>query len=170
MSRASGAVRFGDGTILFFLYNGTCDQVWPELFDTSRQSWDSYGENIGKVCTCGGAEPVRLTQTYGGGSHWAGTACKTCRVVVTGKSPFDDDPEEADGYPEWSPFVDPFPEADPLADRVQPDGKLHFRPYDIKAHKKQMRRLLTPWYKRPLIYILQKLNNWLESRIARRVK
>ena len=86
MSRAGGVVRFPDGTLKYWMYDGTCDVIWPRLFPTNREAWDAYkntrhndfdweetfyppeGYEPGEVFT------VDIYEDYGGGASWVGTA------------------------------------------------------------------------------------------------
>ncbi|MTJ93585.1 MAG: hypothetical protein F8N36_12075 [Desulfovibrio sp.] len=45
MAKHIGLVIFPDGDRRYFIYNGFCDQAWPELFGTRPQAeaaWDAY--------------------------------------------------------------------------------------------------------------------------------
>lgn len=92
MSHAYGQVRFTDGLILHFEYNGTADFCIPSLRDTAKEVSDHWRKDDGPTaCTCGKEpEAVVIANDYGGGGWWYGGACRTCRVIVHGlMSPWD---------------------------------------------------------------------------------
>jgi len=109
MSRAGGYVRFPEGTIKAFIYDGTTDTVWPALFDTSREAWDAYSSTKGdhferwsqifEPTPIGNEEDVEVYSDYGGGFWWHATAT---RNAITSRFFWDDFYEDChDGAPEW---------------------------------------------------------------------
>jgi len=126
MSHASGAVRFNDGAILYFEYNGTSDVCIPPLWETQEEvikHWRADDPRWGCVCDVGAWEEVEIMSTYGGGFYWRGRACRGCNTLVDGLIPsfgvYGDDnypfqmgspvsDEQRDhfkrGYPRWSPW------------------------------------------------------------------
>jgi hypothetical protein len=110
VSRASLWVRFPDGTVKCGIYNGTVDQVWPPLFDTSDEAWDAwhtyydvrsaaaehwfdYEDNAGEV--------VEVAVDYGRGSCWRATATRTHVTSMLSWDERIDAEVEHDGLPEW---------------------------------------------------------------------
>ena len=106
MSSASARVRFPDGEVRHCIYHGTSDTLVPQLFDTSREAWDTArtgwpetGEVSGEVFD------VEIYSDYGGGFYWGGQATREF-VLSDFTAPFDDDfnprrIETTDGEPEW---------------------------------------------------------------------
>jgi hypothetical protein len=79
-------VRFPSGLILFSAYQGSSDSCWI-VFD----SWtDRRAEkHAGKLrCSCGGDEPVEIWTSYGSGFYWKGRACRGCKLITRGGSPW----------------------------------------------------------------------------------
>lgn len=82
MSHSEGQVRFKDGVIKFFEYNGNCDCISSILFDTYEEMKDNWKKDIEPPkCECI-AEPVEFYTCYGGGITWAGTACRKCGKIL----------------------------------------------------------------------------------------
>lgn len=112
MSHAMGAVRFQDGTLLYYEYNGTSDTVISKLYASEQEVRDNWRSWTHAGCHCGGDEPVEIMSTYGGGGWWRGRACRTCMAVTSGLVPFYDDVShiqedgwEHEGFPAWSPWT-----------------------------------------------------------------
>jgi hypothetical protein len=118
MSHADGAVKFPDGIIMYYEYNGTVDFVIPRLYTTKEEmeaNWRSANHDyVFNNCTCGQmAEPVEILSMYGGGFWWNGKACRTCMTITEGFEPLwwiqGDTPTQLiectwDGEPDWSPW------------------------------------------------------------------
>ena len=83
MSRASGMVKFNDGTILHCIYDGTVDIMHHELFDISNEAWDNWYSNTAykDACTCNG-ERVLIHSDYGEGETYTGKACKEHKCIT----------------------------------------------------------------------------------------
>lgn len=121
MSHAIGAVRFSDGKIMFYEFNGTADIAEENLYATAKQlsnHWRNHGK---RECKCEKSEAVRIMDTYGSGKHWNGAACRKCKVITDGFFPYgitrelwestgreiEEEEQKLDlksGQPEWSPF------------------------------------------------------------------
>lgn len=104
MSHQTGAVRFPDGTINLFEYNGTVDICIPMLWDKREELSAHWRSGQWRDCLCGPAakiEPVEIYANYGGGYYWPGTACRTCNTLVSGHEPAGEENGEKDGEPEW---------------------------------------------------------------------
>lgn len=98
MSHSSGAVKFNDGEIWFYEYNGTTDVVISNLRKTLQEVRDNWRESEWLECTCGKAEPVEIYSDYGGGFCFNGKACRKCRSVDGGECY----PYTFDGIPDWA--------------------------------------------------------------------
>lgn len=107
MSHAIGAVRFDDGAILFYEYNGTGDWVVPNLYTTSEAVHEHWRDHPNVPACPHDGEPVEILSTYGGGFRWLGRACRECMRITAGFDAFDDEACRVDGYPDWTPFPDP---------------------------------------------------------------
>ena len=83
MSHTSGAIKFQDGTIRFYEYNGTADIVLSHHYATIEEVSDNWRSGTWSDCTCGGEEPVNIFSGYGGGFYLNGKACKTCNSIDT---------------------------------------------------------------------------------------
>jgi hypothetical protein len=101
MSHAIGAVRFGNGTIRWFDYNGTTDICEPHLVE--RPDEVRFREMPWRHCTCGRDEPVEIANDYGNGTWWRGRACDPCRTITAGVSWVEEGISAQDGYPPWWP-------------------------------------------------------------------
>lgn len=49
MAKYTGAVRFPDGELRFFIYNGTVDMARPQLFQRISDADDAWDNNQGDV-------------------------------------------------------------------------------------------------------------------------
>jgi len=104
MSHAPGQVKFTDGAVLHYEYNGTVDQIIPPLYETKKEMVANWRKGDWKKCTCGDVhEDVEVATSYGGGFYWKGVACRKCMCLVSPISTGDDIdwPEEKEGLPEW---------------------------------------------------------------------
>ncbi|MFZ0829174.1 MAG: putative immunity protein [Verrucomicrobiia bacterium] len=101
MSHASGLVRFEDGTLRHFLYDGTNDFPLPKLWASSDAAWGHRREeDRHKKCTCGRPpESVEAFTFYGRGFEWPTTACRRCRVIVDCTTP--SELGTLHGVPDW---------------------------------------------------------------------
>lgn len=109
MSHAVGAVKFADGEILFYEYNGTSDVAIPQLWPTTQEVDDNWRSGEWRNCQCAPVavhEPVSIMTTYGGGFYWNGRACRQCMSIVDGFQPFlyMETNGYKDGEPAWSPW------------------------------------------------------------------
>lgn len=103
MSHANGEVRFNDGSIKHFEYNGTSDICIPKLYDTYDEMTDNWRKYKKEECNCKHyEEPVEIYASYGDGTYWNGTACRKCMMIIKGGEPFEDDIVYTDGIPEWA--------------------------------------------------------------------
>lgn len=104
MSHANGLVRFPDGEVMHFEYDGTSDIVcrslkrtYPEL----KRDWRTAANQAD--CNCGQpAEKVEMFTDYGRGFSWEGKACRRCMAVTDATMPFDTDVAVWDRVPEWA--------------------------------------------------------------------
>ena len=108
MSHGYGQVRFEDGLVLHFEYNGTADIVYPALWDSMREvteHWRAADVDF-SYCGCAG-ESVEACSTYNG-CHWEATACREHRRYVEPRMAcdLDVDPFKC-GLPAWADFREP---------------------------------------------------------------
>lgn len=109
MSHAYGQVKFEDGTILHYEYDGTVDVIRNPLWKTVEELTEHWrNQPIWKECHCGQDEPVEIAAYFGNGFWWAGRACKKCMVITNGFRPWWFTPEEqseqhgdSEKLPEW---------------------------------------------------------------------
>lgn len=96
MSHGWGAVRFSDGVILFYEYDGTAGIVMPTLYRSYQELQDNWRKGGWPRCACKRFESVEVYSDYG--SYWSGWACRHCLVIV---HPLDADDIEIEDAPEW---------------------------------------------------------------------
>lgn len=89
MSHTTGALKFKDGSIRFYEYNGTSDVVLSHHYATAEEVSENWRKGEWLECTCGGEEPVSIYSDYGGGFYIDGKACKSCCSVQSNESDFD---------------------------------------------------------------------------------
>jgi len=102
MSHASGQVKFKDGEVMFFEYNGTSDVYIPTLFRTAEELNDNWRGDHWKECVCGKAEDVLVYTSYGGGWTVPWRACKSCMGMTPGLDYDDSYDTRVNGEPDWS--------------------------------------------------------------------
>ncbi len=103
MSHENGEVRFNDGSIKHFEYNGTSDICIPKLYDTYDEMIDNWKKYNSKENNCEHfEEPIEIYTRYRGGFYWNGVACRKCMMIIKGDEPFEDDIAYTDGIPEWA--------------------------------------------------------------------
>lgn len=104
MSHSTGAIKFPDGKIMFYEYNGTVDIAMPHLYETYEELHANWRRRDWKECSCNNFNNhirVRIASTYGNGFSWDGFACKECKVLL---SPLEANYDtETSGLPEWFP-------------------------------------------------------------------
>ena len=107
MSHSWGAVRFPDGALYYFDYNGSVDLCVPVLVASIE---DVHFRNMGwRNCACPMPhhQPVEIYSDYGGGSYWPGTACRYCFTLIGPLTPsgeYEDDDfwrSKGFGQPAW---------------------------------------------------------------------
>jgi hypothetical protein len=106
MSHASGMVRFPDGSIMHYEYDGTSDYCIPKLYDTNAEMcehWRKYDFEEETGCQHE-EEIVEIYTSYGGGSHWEGTACRKCNMILDNLDPYNlpDGVGYVDEEPMWA--------------------------------------------------------------------
>lgn len=102
MSHANGQVRFTDGTVLYYEYNGTCDIVCNCLYENYQEMTLNWRNQPHNHCTCDSDESVEIATDYGYGFFWDGKACKKCKAITDGLgSGVDDYKQETKGLPKW---------------------------------------------------------------------
>ena len=85
MSDAYGVVKFPDGLLKYYRYDGTSDICNPSLYDNINDIWKCHEWT---VCNCGKDEPVEIYSDYGGGFSWPGRACRNCRCITDKLEPW----------------------------------------------------------------------------------
>ena len=111
MSHSCGAVRFPDGAIYYYDYNGTSDVCVPVLVPHVT---DVKLRGMGwRECGCQEPqhEDVEIYSDYGGGFYWPGRACRKCLTITNGlttDSAFEAGLEKG-GVPPWLPDADGWP-------------------------------------------------------------
>ena len=89
MSHATGALKFEDGTIRYYEYDGTSDIVLSHHYETTQEVSDNWRNGTWLNCECGKEEPVSIFTSYGGGYYIDGMACKHCNSVRANEHDFD---------------------------------------------------------------------------------
>lgn len=89
MSHSLGAIKFKDGTIRYYEYNGTSDVVISHHYKTREEVDDNWRNHTWLECTCKKEEPVMIYTSYGFGFYIEGKACKECNSVESNDSDFD---------------------------------------------------------------------------------
>lgn len=89
MSHAIGAIKFSDGLIRYYEYDGTADVVLSHHYATTQEVYDNWRNGEWKHCTCRKEEPVSIFTTYGGGYYIEGKACQNCNSVQSDIIDFD---------------------------------------------------------------------------------
>ena len=85
MSHAYGLVRFPDGLIKHFEYNGTVNVCQPKLYDSSKEVEKNWRFDTEIECTCGNKpESVEIFTYYSSGYTQNGSACRICNCLVNG--------------------------------------------------------------------------------------
>jgi hypothetical protein len=103
VSHNIGAVRFEDGAIRYYEYDGTSDWPLSRLHVERVGVEDNWRGDNCRLCTCGKDEPVEIVSTYGFGFHWQGRACRSCEAITAGFEPYDSEGYSR-GHPSWSPW------------------------------------------------------------------
>jgi len=82
MARTMGAIRFSDGTIRYYEYNGTSDVVMSFHYETKEEVSENWRSNKWANCQCGKLENVDIYTAYGVGFYIGdGQACKACNSI-----------------------------------------------------------------------------------------
>lgn len=109
MGMMPGALRFQDGTILWYEYNSVGDDCLTGLFDSIDAVRDCDGDHCYRECSCAKPkEQVEIVTFYGAGYHWKGEACRTCKALTFGTDPFESSDEDLarmdvkEGLPAWA--------------------------------------------------------------------
>lgn len=109
MSHASGAVRFKDGTVKFYEYDGTADVCISHLYDHMQGVADNWREGEWMECKCPeGMEDVEIYSSYGDGFTFPGKACRKCLAVYGGCHDEENYYEkQLGGEPQWHKDIPP---------------------------------------------------------------
>lgn len=91
MSRAAGQIKFKDGMVLHFVYNGTVDACYSKLFkslDDAYAAWDDESLTFESNPTLvEDSETVEIAVNYGNGSSWDGSASRSAMLITEGLRP-----------------------------------------------------------------------------------
>ena len=102
MSHAHGKVKFEDGTVLYYEYDGTVDLACTALRSSRKEVSEHWRADNMAECECGSPpEKVRIAADYGNGFSWDGAACRGCMSITGGIEPKYADNFE-DGMPGWA--------------------------------------------------------------------
>jgi hypothetical protein len=108
VSHATGAVRFPDGKVMFYLYNATSEVAISHLYDTMQAVVDSWGKGPWLNCTCPTEmEPVEIYSSYGLGFTYPGKACRTCRALYGPRYTPEMVDATSNGEPQWHKDIPP---------------------------------------------------------------
>lgn len=81
MSHANGAIKFSNGVIRYYEYDGTSDYVISHHYETATEvhaNWRMWNE---VKCVCGKEEAVSIYSDYAYGFYLEGLACRHCNSV-----------------------------------------------------------------------------------------
>lgn len=81
MSHSLGAIKFQDGIIRYYEYDGTSDIVISHHYATAQEVFDNWRNHKWLDCKCVNNEPVSIYTSYGDGYYIDGSACKKCNSV-----------------------------------------------------------------------------------------
>lgn len=81
MSHSIGAIKFNNGEIRYYEYNGTSDTVLSCHYPSQEEVLEHCRNQPHNHCTCGCEEEVSIYSSYGGGFYFKGKACKKCCSV-----------------------------------------------------------------------------------------
>jgi hypothetical protein len=101
MSHAGGTVKFKDGLVLHYEYDGTSDVCISKLYDTFDEMWANWRTFPKVECKCEKDEDVTIHSTYGSGFEWEGGACRKCMCITRDLIPKQfqrNDDDYQDGY------------------------------------------------------------------------
>lgn len=103
MSEVLGLVKFKDGTIKYFVYNGVVNIAGPKLFDTCEKMYKKNNEYIDiEVKHSIDDEEVEIYSDYANGFYWTGRANKE-KMIITSCCLIDDiDAIIHQGQPDWA--------------------------------------------------------------------
>ena len=89
MSRTTGKAKFPDGSVLYFVYQGTTDTCDPRLHLNSEAAWQTNDQasDYEYLVSAQDEIEVELATTYGGGKYWKGTASKSKMMLIDGIRP-----------------------------------------------------------------------------------
>lgn len=89
MSHAMGALKFNDGTIRYYEYDGTSDIVLSHHYETPKEVSENWRQGEWYNCNCGKEAPVSIFSSYRGSFYIEGQACKNCNSVRSDIDDFD---------------------------------------------------------------------------------
>jgi hypothetical protein len=89
MANSTGALRFKDGTIRYYEYNGVSDSITCQHYATKEEVAKNWRKYLDRKCVCGNEEPVNLFTPSGNGFYFNGKACKTCNSIKLNEYPIE---------------------------------------------------------------------------------
>jgi hypothetical protein len=105
MSHANGMVKFKDGSIYHYEYDGTSDVCLSALYDTQKDMHLNWRRQPHKKCTCGNEEQVEAYSSYGGGWYFKALGCQKCRSIRTEYNEYGESIFEKIPNAEWAENV-----------------------------------------------------------------
>ncbi len=78
MSHAIGAIKFQDGAVRFYEYNGTSDLVIGRHYATTEEVHNNWRNHTEPKCQHNKEEDVSIYADYASGIYMKGKACKCC--------------------------------------------------------------------------------------------
>lgn len=81
MSHSNGLIKFQDGEVWHYEYNGTCSVVVSRIYPTNKEMLSNWRNHEWKECSCGCSEKVEVWSGYGGGFMMTGVACRKCNSL-----------------------------------------------------------------------------------------
>lgn len=88
MAKYTGAVRFSDGALMYFVYQGTVDIARPQLFktpDAAFAAWDLPSHSLKTNSSSGEGETVEVMPYFMHGSeevHFSSRADRAARLIT----------------------------------------------------------------------------------------
>lgn len=94
MSHSIGAIKFNDGSIRYYEYDGTSDIVLSCHYSTCEEVFDNWRNQPNNHCKCGKEEDVSIFSSYGRGFYFLGKACRFCYSVRPNDLDFDEETDD----------------------------------------------------------------------------
>ena len=107
MAKYTGAVRFPDGKLMYFVYQGTVDIARAQLFATPDEAfaaWNGTEAAVNKCPNIGDVEPIEVMPYFMHGSdevHFNSRANRTLLLITGSLSREEADRESMNDSPYW---------------------------------------------------------------------